>query len=130
MIEHWKEGITSYHCLLQDFDWPERAFDLVYGCWVLCYLSEPDRQQAYAGMKRSLASGGHLILFEPVLAKRAFSEEQRHPWQEQGMMIRQQLVYTRELEGQGFDIIHEVLWKKRGLIDNNIAIYGHDKSKS
>ena len=111
MVEHWKEGITSYHCLLQDFDWPEQAFDLVFGCWILSYLSELDRQQAYAGMKRSLAYGGYLILFEPVLSEKAIVEEKRHPWQEQGMMIRQQLMYTRELESQGFVITNEHLWK-------------------
>ena len=116
MVEHWGGGVTSYHCLLQEFAWPERAFDLVFGCWVLCYLSEADRHQAYAGMKRSLNYGGHLILFEPVLHEQTHCEEQRHSWKEQGMMIRKQLMYTRELESQGFDIIREHLWKKKGVV--------------
>ena len=116
MAEHWGEGVTSYQCLLQNFAWPERAFDLVFGCWVLCYLPEADRPQAYAGMKRSLNYGGHLILFEPVLHEQTLCEEQRHSWKEQGMMIRKQLMYTRELEGQGFDIIRERLWKKKGVV--------------
>ena len=123
MVEHWKEGITSYFCLLQDFDWPEQAFDLVFGCWILSYLSELDRQQAYAGMKRSLAYGGHLILFEPVLSEKACVEEKRDPWQEQGLMIRQQLMYKGELESQGFDITKEQLWKKKGIVNNDIAVF-------
>ena len=50
-------------------------------------------------------------------------EEKRHPWQEQGMMIRQQLMYKGELESQGFDITKEQLWKKRGKVNCDIAIF-------
>ena len=74
-------------------------------------------------MKRSLAPGGYLILFEPVLSKKDFVEERRHHWKEQGMMIRQQHVYTRELGSQGFSIINERLWAKKGMLDNDIAVF-------
>ena len=82
-----------------------------------------DRGRLYAGIKRSLGIGGYLIFLEPVLDRRAFVEEERHPWVEQGLMIREELLYVRELENQGFNIIFEKRWKKTIAASDDIKVY-------
>ena len=62
-------------------------------------------------------------MLEPVLPERTFVEEERHPWVEQGLMIRDQLLYVRELESQGFDIIFEKRWKKSVSASDDITVY-------
>lgn len=123
MAEQWPADIVKHLCLVQDLQWPPQAYDLIFGCWVLCYLSEPDRRALFAGIKDSMSLGGYVILLEPVLDERAIVEEERHPWLEQGLLIREQIQYYGELESAGFDVLYEHRWKRRGVASHDVAVY-------
>ena len=82
MVKDWSNDVIPYHCLVQELEWPQDMFDVVFGCWILCYLNRADRSAVMKGIRKSLKSGGHLILFEPILGPNATVLEVNHVWKE------------------------------------------------
>ena len=68
-------------------------YECIVGVWSLCYLGYQDRCRFIDNATNALKEGGHIVLFEPVLAKDEPQIERPHSNPEQQMIVRSKRHY-------------------------------------
>ena len=87
---------------IQDYEWPVEEYECIVGVWSLCYLGYKDRCHFINMAINALKEGGHIVLFEPTLAKDEPQIERPHSNPEQQMIVRSRDSYVHLFQEFGF----------------------------